>query len=62
MSSQLDYCKVARNFVPEVVITINSGRGDKREMREIIEIIVGFRVLLLRDTFFLPAINIIVKM
>ena len=61
MSGQLDYRKVARNFVPEC-ITITSGRGDKREMREIIEIIVGFRVLLLRDTFFLPAINIIVKM
>ena len=59
MSGQLDYCKVARDFFPEVVITINSGRGYKREMREII---VGFRVLLLRDTFSLPAINIIVKM
>ena len=39
MSGQLDYRKVARDSVSEVVITIRSNRGDKRET------IGGFRDL-----------------
>ena len=31
MSGQLDYCKVGSDSVAEVVITIRSSRGDKRE-------------------------------
>ena len=54
MSGQVNYCRVARDSVAEVVITIRSSRGDKREKEETIG---GFRGLLFRDILSTLIIN-----